>query len=296
MLQGRLGRLLSSTPATAAARHAAAAAGYRRGYASRQWAPEPPRTGAGEPLAAQATLAQRVLARTRVRVREHGAAASEDQVVHVTATPLDGGSSEPQPGSPAGPDPRALLSAPEDGLDEWDNLMMPVPRDLRGVLEVGALRPSEMRKIRRSAALVYEDLMGEGAGDREEAFTEAQELLLQSPDPKDFFAAQKRTARNYNRLIRIQGAHGRLDLARTSFDEMLLSGLQPDLFTLTAMFSACVFHGSAALEKLATPLFEQMDRDVGTVFSVVEAAGEPASQCADIVVCVLLGSLSSSLV
>jgi pentatricopeptide repeat protein len=104
---------------------------------------------------------------------------------------------------------------------------------------------------------------------RQEALTERQELLLHQPDPAHFWAerlrpGQARTARLYNTMIRIQAAHGRLDLALTSFHEMGTDGLQPDLYTLTAMFAACAQHGHHGVQ-IARPLYEQMHADVALV-------------------------------
>lgn len=71
-----------------------------------------------------------------------------------------------------------MPDAPADGLDALDNLYVHVPKHLRDVLDPKALRPSEMRKVRESAVLVYEDLMGANSGERDEALSETQELLL----------------------------------------------------------------------------------------------------------------------
>jgi hypothetical protein len=215
-------------------RAAAAATGWRR------------RTTAG------ATLPQRLLARTRVRLREAAATGGEAGAEHelepkeapavagrpiaaaatgqaasaalnleaTTATPRESGEGVQQRRR----DPRALPDVPDDGLDAWDDLgSVPVPRSLKGVCDAEALRPAAMRQLRMASAMVYEELMGEDAGRRDEALSEKQELLLQSPLPTEWWGARagrRRTPRMYNELIRVQGAHGRLDLAMQTWAEL----------------------------------------------------------------------------
>jgi hypothetical protein len=108
---------------------------------------------AAEPRSADATLSQILLARTRVRMREfeleqatatpletqRGATSSRDSGTPVTFVEEQQGATQLDYDSDGEFDPQVLITPPEDGLDEWDNLMMPVPKDMRGVLERGAL-------------------------------------------------------------------------------------------------------------------------------------------------------------
>lgn len=217
-------------------------------------------------------LAQRV--RTRLREREPEpsraptSAAAAPEVAHVGALVQETG-----PGTAA----RELPWAPADGLDAWDDLYVHVPYHVRDVLDPEALRPSEMRKLRESAVLVYEDLMGTDSGERDEELSEAQELLLLDPDPAEWWRRKpvhRRTTADYNRLLRVQGAHGRLDLALRTFHELASMGgehkLAPDLATLTAMFSACAVHGAGGLP-FANEIFSQLEADMATAQAQLEA-------------------------
>lgn len=221
-------------------------------------------------------LAQRVRTRLRDGVR--------DQLPHdraVPATVIARAEQHTSTDALASPrlDPGAaeLPEAPADGLDAWDGLYIHVPHNLRDVLDPDALRPSEMRKLRESAVLTFEELMGPDSGERDEELSETQELLLLDPDPAKWWRKKplrSRTTADYNRLIRVQGAHGRLDLALRTFHELAsMQGrddLSPDLFTLTAMFSACAVHGTAGLP-YANEIFGQLDTDMATAQEQLQA-------------------------
>ena len=252
MLARRVQRMLASATGVRCLHSSRASAVY-----------QPPRRSAPS-----ARLAQRV--RTRLREREPEQM-PYDQTEPVTAIGK-AGHRRTTDAVAARPDSAAakLPDAPVDGLDAWDNLYVHVPRGLRDVLDPDALRPSEMRKLRMSAALTFEDLMGPDSGERDEELSEVQELLLLDPDPAKWWRRKplhKRKAADYNRLIRVQGAHGRLDLALRTFHELAsMQGqhkLAPDLFTLTAMFSACAVHGTAGLP-YANEIFRQLEMDMAS--------------------------------
>lgn len=205
--------------------------------------------------------------RVRTRLREREAEeALHAQAVQVTS--IDQPYLQRSTDAKADTTATALPPAPADGLDALDNLYIHVPHELRDVLDPDALRPSEMRKLRESAVLVFEDLMGADAGERDEELSETQELLLLDPDPSKWWRRipkHKRTTADYNRLLRVQGAHGRLDLALRTFSDLASMqgehGLAPDLLTLTAMFSACAVHGAAGLP-YANEIFGQIEMDM----------------------------------
>lgn len=232
--------------------------------------------GKHEPAARRSPLGQRVRTRVRERTIEHVPSEQVKPTVGVAAhqRSADAHSSVASTRQGAAAE---LPKAPMDGLDGWDNLYIHVPHKVRGTLDPDALRPSEMRKLRESAALTFEDLMGPNSGERDEELTETQELLLLNPEAAKWWREKpvhSRTTADYNRLIRIQGAHGRLDLALRTFNELAsMQGehdLAPDLLTLTAMFSACAVHGEAGLP-YANEIFSQLETDMAAAQQQLEA-------------------------
>ena len=221
-------------------------------------------------------VAVRVRERLRVREQELQPAETVTVVTRVDDDAATASATTQRPSASA----RVLPEAPEDGLDGFDNLMVHVPKQVRDILDPQALRPSEMRKLRRSAALVYEDLMGENSGEMDEAMSEQQELLLRSPQPAEYWHGTppaKRSVQRYNKLIRVQGAHGRLDLALQTFHELATSDrIVPDLQSLTAMFTACAAHGEAGVP-FARPAFEQMEADVAAATEQLAATLPPGT-------------------
>ena len=113
-------------------------------------------------------------------------------------------------------------------------------------------------------------------------------MRSQNPSPEKWWSDKPLGARrswDYNQLIRVQGAHGRLDLALQTFHELAANdgrnGLVPDLRTLTAMFSACAVHGRGGVE-IAKQIFAQMEADVAQATAQLVAVAPQSGQMVSI--------------
>ena len=86
-------------------------------------------------------------------------------------------------------------------------------------VEQKALRPAEVSRARRGAEVAYVDM--EHSLTVVQPTPESDKLLLLPPEEEAFFSdGRARSVANYNKLLRVQGAHGRLDLAVRTYGDM----------------------------------------------------------------------------
>lgn len=68
-------------------------------------------------------------------------------------------------------------------------------------------------------------------------------LLARSPDPRDFWVGRQRSVHAYHELLQIQGAHGHVDAAVITLDEVVAAGMMPTPNMLSTMVHVYASHG-----------------------------------------------------